>query len=109
MQSRKGYSKVSRALREKLYDWILKHPEIINSPISNDTILIRNPTNANEKIRVGKLLHNISIQELHNDLMAEPPLGLKEALDQKGNCLISDTSLNSLMSPNVKKCQTSTK
>ena len=103
VQSRKGYSKVSPALREKLYDWILKHPEIINSPISNDTILIRNPTNANEKIRVGKLLRNISIRELHNDLMAEPPLGLKEALDQKGNCLISDTSLNSLMPPNVKK------
>ena len=35
--------------------------------------------------------------------MAQPPLGLKEALDQKGNCLISDTSLNSLMPPNVKK------
>ena len=46
---------------------------------------------------------NISIRELNNDLMAKAPLGLKEDLDQEGNCLISDTSLNSLIPPNVKK------
>ena len=46
---RQGYFKVSADLRKKLNDWILKHPYIINSPISNDTILIRNPINSNEK------------------------------------------------------------
>ena len=58
---------------------------------------------------IGKNLRNISIKELHNGLMAKPPFILEDALDLKGNCLISDTSLNSLMPPNVKKCRTSTK
>ena len=103
VKSRKGYSKVSIELRKKLFDWIIKHPDIVDSPLSNDTILIKNPSNSNEKIRVGKLLRNISIRELHNDLLSKPPIGLAEVYDTEGNCLISDTSLNSLMPPHVKK------
>ena len=49
VKSRQGYSKISTALRGKLYDWILNHPEIIDLHISNDTILIRNPINTREK------------------------------------------------------------
>ena len=34
--------------------------------------------------------------------MANSPLGLAKAFDQKGNCLISDTSLNSWRPLNIK-------
>ena len=55
----RGYTKVSVELRKKLYDWVLDHPHVVNSPITNDTIIIRDEHN--EKTRVGKILLQISI------------------------------------------------
>ena len=59
--------------------------------------------NNNEKIRVGKLLLEVSIQELHNDLIAKPPMGLVESYNIKEKYLINDTAFNALMPPHVKK------
>ena len=41
--------------------------------------------------------------------MEKPPFGLAEAFDQKGMSPTSDTSLNSLMSPNVRKMSNNNK
>jgi hypothetical protein len=52
-------------------------PHVVNLPISKDTIMIKDKNN--EKTRVGKLLLQISIRELHNDLLSDGPLGLPDA------------------------------
>jgi hypothetical protein len=95
---------VSVELRKKLYDWVLDHPHVVNSPITNDTIIIRDENN--EKTRVGKLLLQISIRELHNDLLSAGPLGLLGSRDASGAVIISDTALRSLLPPQLKKMST---
>jgi hypothetical protein len=104
VKARKGYTKVSQELRKQLYEWVLDHPHVVNSPISNDTIIIKD--NNNEKTRVGKLLLQISIRELHNDLLSDGPLGLPGAKDTAGEPIISDTALRSLLPPQLKRMST---
>jgi hypothetical protein len=61
-------------IREKLNEWILAHPHVIPSPITNDTLLIGD-RNTGVTTRVPKLLIEISIRELHNDLLESPESG----------------------------------
>ena len=103
VEKRKGYSKVSPKLRKRLFEWINNHPHIVNSPISNDTLLVPDPEQPGNRVRVSKLLLQISIRELHNDLLSDGPLGLAEAKDNDGKPLISDTALRALLPPNVRK------
>jgi hypothetical protein len=103
VEKRKGYSKVSPELRTKLYDWFLKHPQVIQSPIANDTLLLKDPDDPKNKIRVGKLLLQIPYRELHNDLLSDGPCGLPEARHPTtGVALISDTALRALTPPQVR-------
>jgi hypothetical protein len=96
-KKRKGYSKITVEIREKLHHWIMNHPHVIDSPISNDTVLILNP-DTNLKERVGKLLCEVSIRELHNDLIEEEVNGgLKEARGVSGEVIISDSALRYLL------------
>ena len=93
---RKGYCKISRDVKFKLRNWIVNHPHIVASPIVNDTLIVRNPI-TNIKERVGKLLLEIPVRELHNDLI-EPIErgGLAEAW-KDGKVIISDISLRRLL------------
>ena len=88
---RRGYTKVLVNLRKKLYDWVLDYPHVVNSPITNDTIIIRDEDN--EKMRLGKLLLQIYICKLHNDLFSAGPLRLLGAKDTYGDVIILDTAL----------------
>jgi hypothetical protein len=101
VKNRKGYSKVSLSLRKSLLQWILDHPSVVPSPISKDTLLVRNP-DTGVKERVGKLLLEISVRELHNDLLDDKK-GLKEARNEKGEVLISDTALRYLLPKQIRK------
>jgi hypothetical protein len=59
---------------------------------------------------VGKLLLEISVRELHNDLLDTPENGgLAEARDESGNVLISDTALRYLLPPQLKRMSASHK
>jgi hypothetical protein len=60
------FTKITSEIREKLNDWILAHPHVIQSPITNDTLLIGN-RNTGVTTCVPKLLLEISIRELHKD------------------------------------------
>ena len=47
---------------------------------------------------MNKLLLQIPVCELHNDLLSEDPnIGLKGTFDPNGNVLISDTGLRALL------------
>ena len=54
---------------------------------------------------VPKLLLHVSVIELHNSLVSYPnDGGLKDARDEDGKIIISDSTLRSLLPPQLKKC-----
>lgn len=66
---------------------------VAESPMVNDTILVRDKNNPKLKVRMPKLLLQILIQELHNNLIStNPSIGMKGARDCKGEVLISNTN-----------------
>ena len=110
VKARIGHSKVTPVIRQKLHDWILDHPHVIDSPISNDCLWIKDPEAPEGRRRVGKLLLEISVRELHNDLLDTPENGgLAEARDESGNILISDTALRYLLPPQLRRMTASHK
>jgi hypothetical protein len=81
----------------------MNHENAIASPVAKDTILVLNKENG-EKDRVGKLLLEIYVRELHNSLIG--PVedgGLASARDANGIVLISDTALRFLLPPQLRK------
>ena len=53
---------------------------------------------------VPKLLLQVSVRELHNSLVSDPNDGcLKDARDEDGKIIISDSTLRSLLPPQLKK------
>jgi hypothetical protein len=93
----KGHRKVTPAIRSKVLDWIRSHEHVINSPIYNETLLIKDPETSVKK-RVAKLLLEIPVRELHNNLVAPVAEGgLAESRDATGAIIISDTNLRVLI------------
>jgi len=96
--------KVSKELQKALNTWILNHPRIVPSPISNDTLWVPAPEEKNGKKKVHKLLQEVSFQELHNDLIKPVSEGgLEGVLDANNKPLISDTALRALAPPHLRK------
>lgn len=52
-----------------MIDWIIKHENVLNSPIVTVTLLIKAPS-SNQKPQVGKLLLKIQVRELHNKMIS---------------------------------------
>lgn len=107
VKARRGHSKITAAIRAELHEWVLNHPRVVNSPIGNDTLLVDN-RETGKKERVGKLLLEISIRELHNDLIELPVDkggaggGLPSARDARTDrIIISDTALRYLLPPQL--------
>jgi hypothetical protein len=100
-KQRKSSFKVDVATRQQLDTWIRNHSMIVNSPLKDETLLVKDPFTG-ERLRKTKLLLCIPIRELHSDLYKDPPVGLPEAIDNTGKQLISDTMLRSLLPPELK-------
>ena len=62
---------VSKALRQKLVEWIMKNSNVCEPTISRDNLLI---TDAESVVKciVLKLLLEFSMRQLHNELIASP-------------------------------------
>ena len=60
--------KVSKALRKKLVEWIMKYSNMYESPIARDTLMITDAESGVRK-RVPKLLLECSMQQFHNELI----------------------------------------
>ena len=92
VSTRRTFSKISSALKERLHNWILCHSHVMKSPYCQDTLLWRKKDGSIE--RVPKILISVSIRELHNDMLTHPSEGgLEGAQDANGNAVISDTAL----------------
>ena len=52
-----------------------------------------------------KLLLQVSVRELYHSLVSDPSVGgIKDARDEDDNIIISDSTLRSLLPPQLKKC-----
>eukprot|EP00978_Attheya_sp_CCMP212_P028595 scaffold99190_cov42-Attheya_sp.AAC.2 len=95
--------KVSKELRARLVQWILKNPDVRQSPITRDTLLIKD-VETGVKRRVPKLLLECSMRQLHNELIATPDKGglLGARHEETNDVIISDTMLRSLVPPELR-------
>lgn len=97
----KGHRKVTPAIRTKVVDWIKSHEHVVNSPIYNETLLIKDPVSS-EKRRVAKLLLEIPVRELHCHLVAPVQEGgLAESRDLAGSIIISDSNLRIIIKESI--------
>ena len=55
-QEKENYSKVTPEIIEHIHEWIGNHPQVVNSPISNYTLLVPDHNQPEKKIRVYKLI-----------------------------------------------------
>ena len=85
-----------------IHEWIIKHPFVVVSPISKDTILVQDVTGKKNQ-RVGKYLIQISIRELHNDLIKSKNEEYLSEVWNGNKILVSDTGLRCIIPVNVKK------
>ncbi|OEU12948.1 hypothetical protein FRACYDRAFT_243200 [Fragilariopsis cylindrus CCMP1102] len=100
---RLGRSKVTAELHAEFLVWLDKHNMVIQSPLASDTLLVPDGTTSGVKKRVNKILLQLPVRELHNDLIdADPLIGLAGARDCNGNILISDTKLRELLPPHLR-------
>ena len=102
---RSRYNTQQNSINLKILEWILNHPHVISSPIPRDTVLVKVPQSNGQiiKERVGKLLLEISVRELHHDLMKPPPVGLAEVYCQSTNqCIISERHLRNILPPQLR-------
>ena len=102
-KKRKGHSKINEQIKRNLYTWIKRHPQVVQSPISNDCLkfVLDNQT---EPQLVPKLLLQVSVRELNNSLVSDPnDGGLKDARDEYGKIIISDSKLCALLLPQLKQ------
>ena len=85
------------------------HPCVVESPIANNClkVIIDGYT---EPQLVPKLLLQVSVRELHNNLVTDKKdCGLKETRDEDDNIIISDSTLRSLFPPQLKKFRQDTR
>ena len=75
----------------------------MKSPIANDCLKMK-IYGYTEPQLVPKLLLRVSVRELHNNLLSNTKYdGLKEAIDEDDNSIISDSTLHSLLPPQFKQ------
>ena len=87
LRERAQYKTMQRTLRDALVNWILSHEHVIPSSLTADTILVFNPQ-TQKREPVTKLLLQISVRELHDDLIGPPPKGLPSVYEPGTNKLL---------------------
>ena len=95
-------TKINEQIKRNLYTWITRHPQVVQSPISNDCLKVIFDDQIEPQL-VPKLLLQVSVRELHNSLVSDPnDGGIKDAREEVNNTIISDSTLRSLLSPQLK-------
>ena len=100
---KKGHSKFNDQIKRNLYRWVTRHPQVVQSPIFNDCLKVVLYDQTEPQL-VPKLLLHVSVREIHNRLVSDPNYGgLKDARDEDGKIIISDSTLCSLLPPQLKQ------
>ena len=58
---RKGHSKINEQIKRNLYTWITRHPQVVQSPISNDCLKVMLYDQTEPQL-VPKLLLQVSVR-----------------------------------------------
>ena len=96
-QKRKGNSKINEQIKKSLYNWIMHHPQVVQLPIVNDCLKAKIDGNTEPQL-VPKLLLQVSVRELRKNIVRDTDNGgLKEAIDEDDNIIISDSTFISLL------------
>ena len=102
-KKRKGHSKINDQIKLNLCVWITRHPQVVQSQISNDCLKVMFDDQTEPQL-VTKLLLQVFVREPHNSLLSDPnDDGLKDARDKDDNIIINDSTLRSLLSPQSKQ------
>ena len=100
---RKGHSKINEQIKRNLFTWITRHPQVVQSPVSYDCLKVMLDDQTELQL-VPKLLLQASVRELHNSLVSDPnDGGLKDARDEDGKIITSDSTLCSLFPHQLKQ------
>ena len=103
LRQRSPYQTMQRTLRDDLINWILSHEHVIPSSQTSDTILVLNPT-TQKREPVTKLLLQVSVRELHDDLIGPPPKGLPSVYDPiTKQLLVSESTLRAMLPPQLRR------
>ena len=87
-----------------MYAYIKRHPQVVQSPISNDCLKVILDDQIEPQL-VPKILLQVSIRELYNSLVSDPnDGGIINDRDEDDNIIISDSTFRSLLPPQFKKC-----
>jgi hypothetical protein len=71
---RLGRTKVSVQLEEAFFKWLDNHDMVIQSLLASDTLPVSDQENPGNKKRMNKILLQIPVRELHNDLLSTDSL-----------------------------------
>ena len=89
--------------QKSLYNCILQHFQVVQSPIANDFLNLSIGDQMEPQL-VPKLLLHVSTIELHNIMLSPPEEGgLKEARNEHNNIIISDSTLRNILTPQLNK------
>ena len=87
----------------------MHHPQVVQPPIANDCLKVKIDSHTEPQL-VPILLLQVSVKELHNNLVSETDDGgIKEARYADNNIIISDYKLSLLFPPQLKKCRQDTR
>ena len=70
-EKRKKHSKTKKQIQSKIYTWITRHPQVLQSPIYNDCLKAIFDYQTEPQL-VPKLLLHVSVRELCNSLVSDP-------------------------------------
>ena len=85
---RKGHSKINEQIKRNIYTLITRHPQVVQSPISNDCLKVVLYDQTEPQL-VPKNLLQVSVRELHNSLVIDPNDGGLKMLEKKMLRLLS--------------------
>ena len=79
---------MNEQIKRNLYKWITRHPQVVQSPISNDCIKVVLDDQTEPQL-VPKLLLQVSVRELHNSLVSVQMMVVSKMLGMKMVKLLS--------------------
>ena len=68
-KKRKGNLKIDEQIKKSLYNWIMHHQPVLQSPVVNDFLKVK-IDGITEPQLVPKLLLQVSVREIHNNLVS---------------------------------------
>ena len=68
---RELYTKINEHVNKYIYNWIIQHPQVVQSPIANDCLKVYIDGHSEPQL-VSKLLPQVSVWELHNIMLGPP-------------------------------------